>query len=930
MKRRPNPIVWFIALVAIAIAATGPVIHLLTDSWWFEAVGFSDVFWTRITWQLVIGFVTFLVYAAALWGNYRLAMALTRHRGFRFLEESDLSAYAEAIPNYTAGLLTFIIALGAASAGMSEWETFLKFLNPTAFDISDPIYGQDIGFYLFRLPLWEYLQDWFLTLAVWAFAFAVLVYGLKETIRFQGNWRTALMGRIKAHLSLLLVAIALLVAVGFWLDRYELLYSAEGVVFGGGYTDVHARLHSYWIMGIATLVLMGVFTLSLWRPGVALPVYGIGIYIFLYVVVGLGYPWFQQQFVVAPNELDKERPYIAHNIDLTRRAYDLADVQRENFPATSTLTRQDLDANQATIRNIRLWDYRPLLSTYRQLQEIRPYYRFRDVDVDRYVLDGDYRQVMLAPRELTYAQVPDRAKTWVNQRLQYTHGYGVVMSPVNRVSPEGLPEFFIQDIPPQSKVDLTVEQSAVYYGEETSSYIFTGATTEEFDYPQGDENATTRYDGAGGVPMGSWLRRAAYALDFSSLKILISNYFTAESKVHYHRLVRDRAQQVAPFLLYDNDPYITIIDGRLQWILDAYTVSDRYPYAEPFIRSDNVGSILQGNPSLRQVASRGVNYIRNSVKVLIDAYDGTMQFFVVDDTDPVLATYRQVFPTLFTDSEAIPAQVRNHFRYPLDLFRVQAQMYLTYHMNAPEVFYNREDVWRFPTEIYEDTPQLVEPYYVIMRLPNTDDEAFILIMPFAPVNKDNMIAWLSAASDGERYGELLLYEFPKQELVYGPSQIEARINQNPEISEQLTLWGQQGSRVIRGDLLVIPIEQSLLYVEPVYLRAEQGELPELRRVIVAYDSQTVMANSLDDAFGVLFGDRAPESPSSPEQSGATPPAPQPSQPEVSREVRTLAQSALDAYEQAQAALREGNWAQYGERQAELESILEQLSQMESP
>lgn len=931
-KQQTQLILWLVVLAAVVIAAIGPLLHVLTDVWWFEAVGFSSVFWTRITWQLSVGLAVFVVYAAFLWGNYRLAIALTPGYRFRILEESELRAYADSIPKYLAGLLTFVIALSAASSGIDQWETFLKFLNPTAFEVGDPIYQRDVGFYLFRLPLWQYLQSLTIQLVAWGFALSLAVYSLRDAIRFRGNWRTMLTGSIKVHLSLLLVAIALLVAISFWLDRYELLYSAEGVVFGGGFTDVHARLHSYWIMGISTLVLAGIFVLSIWRRGVALPIYGIGVYVLLYLVVGIGYPAFQQQFVVAPNELEKERPYINHNIEFTRRAYGLQDVQREDYPVESQIDRQVLDDNQPTIRNIRLWDYRPLLSTYRQLQEIRPYYRFRDVDVDRYVLDGDYRQVMLSPREFSYNQLTDAAKTWVNQRLKYTHGYGLVMSPVNQVTDEGLPDFFIQNIPPQSNTDLTVNESAIYYGEETDSYIFTGTSTDEFDYPQGDENASTRYDGSGGVDLGSVFRRLVYSYDLASLKILISDYFTPESKLHYHRQIIDRVNQVAPFLLYDNDPYIAVIDGRLQWVIDAYTVSDRYPYAEPLIRSANVGEVLQGNMNLQNIARRDVNYIRNSVKVVVDAYDGSMQFFTVDDQDPILATYQKIFPTLFQPQTAVSAEIREHFRYPLDLFWVQSQMYLTYHMSNPDVFYNREDVWRFPTEVYDNEPQLVEPYYVIMRLPQEDAEEFILILPFTPVSKDNMIAWFSARSDGENYGRLLLYEFPKQELVYGPSQIEARINQNPEISEQLTLWDQEGSSVIRGDLLVIPIERSLLYVEPVYLRAEQGELPELRRIIVAYNSQTVMTNTLDEAFNLLFGEESPAttvpSAAASETPSEAPDTAQAATPSltVPSDVRELAESALNAYEQSQEALRQGNWAEYGRSQQELESILNQLRQ----
>ena len=668
---------------------------------------------------------------------------------------------------------------------------------------------------------------------------------------------------------------------------------------GAGYTDTHARLLAYWVMLGLALLLAASFILATWQTSLALPMYGVVLYLVALVLVNGIYPGFQQQFVVEPNELEKEIPYIENSIQFTRNAYSL-EVGSQDFPAVAQLNQQDLEENQSTVRNIRLWDYRPLLSTYRQLQEIRLYYRFNDVDVDRYTIDRNYRQVMLAPRELSYERVPQRARTWVNQRLKYTHGYGLVMSPVNVVTEEGLPQLFIQDIPPESAVDLEITEPAVYYGEETNDYIFTGTSTKEFDYPLGDENAFTNYSGSGGVPIPSFWHRLAYAYDLGSFKILISNYFINTSRIHYYRQVQERVRHVAPFLRFDNDPYTTVINGKLFWIIDAYTVSDRYPYSEPVSRSNDAEET--------SIAGDEINYIRNSVKVVVDAYNGTMQFFVVDDSDPVLTTYRKIFPNLFEPAESVPPEVKAHFRYPLDLFKIQAQMFLSYHMNDPQVFYNREDLWRFPMEVYEGETQQIEPYYLIMRLPEESQEEFILILPFTPVNKDNMIAWMAARSDGENYGKLLLYEFPKQELVYGPSQIEARINQNPEISEQLTLWSQEGSRVIRGNLLVIPIEDSLLYVEPIYLRAEQGELPELKRVIVAYNKDVVMRQTLEQSLAAVFGDQA-----------STTPVPQTDS--------NLTQSALDVYQKAQEALSQGNWADYGRYQQQLESLLEQLNTM---
>lgn len=908
LSRSSKLVIPILIVAAIILFSFGTVVHLLTEAWWFDAVGFASVFWTLLTWRLLLWIGTFVIFALVLWGNYRLAMHLTpiaiqprfirnrsnRYPSLRLVENSNLDIYSKNLPNYVALVAIFLISFVAASSSVGAWETILKYFNASDFGSTEPIFQQDIGFYIFQLPFYEGIREWFLSLLICSLLVSVPVYFLKGGFN-QGNWRNLISGQGKTHLSLLLAAVVVLIAIGFWLERYDLLYSEEGVVFGAGYTDVHARLLAISSMSFMALALAALFLISIGRNSTTLPIYGMGIFIAALVLVRGVYPGFVQQFIVEPNELAKEKPYIDNNIQLTRQAYGLDGVAREQYPAKAELNRQALQANQGTIDNIRLWDYRPLLSTYRQLQEIRLYYRFQDVDIDRYTIDGNYRQVMLSARELSYAQVPERARTWVNQRLKYTHGYGLVMSPVNKITPQGLPEFFIKDIPPVSQVDLQVTRSGIYYGEETDSYIFTGTSTDEFDYPRGGENASTRYEGQGGVPMGSFGRRLAYAYDLSNFKILISNYFTNESRIHYYRQIKERVRKVAPFLRLDSDPYVTLIDGKLQWIIDAYTTSDRYPYSEPIVKG------VRGN----------FNYIRNSVKVVVDAYDGTMQFFVIDSSDPLLATYRRIFPDLFASNETIPEDVRDHFRYALDLFKIQAQMYLSYHMSDGEVFYNQEDLWRLPTELYEGNQQQVEPYYMIMRLPQKETEEFILILPFTPSNKDNMIAWMAGHSNGNDYGKLLLYEFPKQQLVYGPRQIEARIDQEPDISEQLTLWSQQGSKVIRGDLLVIPIEESLLYVEPIYLRAEQGELPELKRVIVGYDEDIVMEESLDDALAVIFGEKKPQ------QLAAVPQNEVPS---------SVAQSALETYRKAEQAAREGNWSEYGKYQEELGKFLEQLNQ----
>lgn len=930
MKRfQRSAIAAVIIILVLFLTLSQTLVRLLTDAWWFEAVGFIDVFWTRVTWQILIWGITFGVYGLFLYANYRLAMRFSQQRSLEVFGNRTWGAGTFIVSRVVMGAILFV-AFVAAMSSMSAWETILKYLNPSEFGITDPIYERDVGFYFFQLPLLEGIQSWLLSLCFLGLITAIAVYATKEIASLntqqQRDWKYALerrlgnllTGNAKVHVSLLLVAIALLLALGFWFDRFELLYSAEGVVFGAGYTDVNARLQAYWFMLFATLALAFLFIATLWRRSFNWAIYGLGFYLIANMLVTGFYPWAQQRFIVQPNELEKERPYIANNIELTNQAYDLTEIDRRSFPAENALTQSSLSTNEATLRNIRLWDYRPLLSTYRQLQEIRPYYRFRDVDIDRYTLDGNYRQVMLSPRELDYDRVPADAQTWVNERLKYTHGYGVVMSPVNQVTSEGLPDFFIRNIPPVTEVDLDLSEAAIYYGEETDNYIFTGMSTEEFDYPQGSSNASTMYEGTGGVPIPSMWQRLAYAYDFGSLETLISNYFTPDSRIHYRRNIRDRIQTIAPFLQLDNDPYIAIVDGRVQWIVDAYTMGDRFPYSEPAAQAADI--IPNLSPSNVQTIGRNnFNYIRNSVKIVVDAFDGTLQFFVIDPDDPVLNTYRKIFPSLFTANDAIPENIQQHFRYPLDLFKVQSQVYLLYHMTNPEVFYNREDLWRFPTEVYEGNAQLMEPYYIIMRLPERESEEFILIMPFVPVSRDNMIAWMAGNSDGEHYGEMLLYEFPKQELVFGPSQIEARIDQNPEISQQLTLWSQEGSRVIRGDLLVIPVEQSLLYVEPVYLRAEQGELPELRRVIVAYGDQVVMRETLEQALSSIFGETVQteeEAPPAPTE-GTAPST-------LSGDMRSLIDSLAETYDRAQTALAEGDWERYGEAQQEIEALIEQL------
>ncbi|MEM9087660.1 MAG: UPF0182 family protein [Cyanobacteria bacterium P01_F01_bin.53] len=919
---------WLLGIALLLLTFSSTLVHWLTEYWWFDAAGFASVFTLRLGWSLLCAVLAFVLYSAVLGANYWLALRLTRDRPFFTPKNSEWTPFIPGMTVYGGIGLIMLLALGAAGRASLAWESLLKFLNATDFGVTDPIYQQDVGFYVFQVPVYQGLQTQALELLIWALILVGVIYAIRGEIRLERGWKYFLTGSVKTHLCVLLSAIALTSALGYWLARYDLLYSASGVVFGAGYTDVNARLHSYGIMGVVTLVVALLFIVSLWRRGFSLPITSIALYFTVFLVISGLYPWVQQSLVVEPNELDKEAPFIAHNLEFTRQAYGLNDVQREEFVVEDQLDGAALGQNSGTLDNIRLWDYKTLLSTYQELQSLRLYYRFHDVDIDRYTIDGDYRQVMLAARELDYDAVDAKAQNWVNQRLKYTHGYGLAMSPVNQVTVEGLPDFFIKSIPPATSTDIALGQPRIYYGEETNHHIFTGTSTEEFDYPLGSDNATNVYDGTGGVPMGSLFRRLAYAFDFGTLKPLTSNYFTDGSKVHYYRNVVQRAQKVVPFLQLDSDPYLALIDGRFKWILDGYTTSDRYPYSEPLISSPNAVELLNSEEKLLDIARTGSNYIRDAAKVIIDAYDGSLTVYTVDETDPILATYQKIFPEIFTPLAEASDELRSHFRYPLNLFQIQSQLYRAYHMENTEVFYNREDLWQVPQQIGSSgNPEQMQPYYVIMRLPKAEGEEFLQILPFTPSNKDNMVAWMAARCDGDQYGKLVLYEFPKQVLVYGPQQIEGRIDQNTDISQQLTLWNQQGSSVIRGNLLVIPVDQSLLYFEPVYLQADQGALPELKRVIVAFKNTIVMRNTLPEALEAVFGSTPSSAVSG---TGGSPAVSKPSNrpssvAEGSDASADLVQAAIEAYEQGEKALQSGDWAAYGQAQRRLGELLQQLN-----
>jgi hypothetical protein len=837
---------------------------------------------------MFISVVVFLLYFGVIYVNLKIALVATKNRAFQININQLTSIDFNKIINIGAVLVGAFFAFVAAGPAAELWDEFLKFQNSTAFNVADPVFGNDVGFYIFKLPLIIYVKNIIISLVFLSIITSGAIYFFKGAIQLVKGWYENFNRNVKIHLGTLLVVLFLLFSFHFWLLRFNLLYSTTGVSTGAGYTDIHARLFGYNLMSVMFFVLVLLIVYAMFSNKVKPLFWGsvtlaASVLVFLVIV-----PVFQQKFVVEPNELEKEKPYIIKSIEFTRKAYGLDKVGRIDYPLNNTLTEKDIYNYKGTLENIRLWDWRPLLSTYRQLQELRLYYTFDDVDVDRYMINGNYRQLMLSVRELAYDQMPEQGKTWVNQRLRYTHGYGLAASLVDRVTKEGLPELIIKDIPPVTIPELAINRPGIYYGERTDDYIFTGTGMDEFDYPLGEDNQLTRYSGKGGVAIGSLWKRLLYAIENKSIKILISEYFTKETKILYNRNIKAIVGKIAPFLKYDKDPYVIIVNGQLKWILDAYTTSDQYPYSQP--------------------VAPGINYIRNSVKVVIDAYDGNADFYVVDAEDPVIQTYSKIFPGFFKNAADVPEEIRKHFRYPLDLFTVQSKIFLSYHMTQPEVFYNQEDLWKFPREVYEGREQVMEPYYTIMQL-NGKTEESLLILPFTPSNKNNMIAWLAAGSDGENYGKLSLYEFSKKELVYGPMQIEARVDQTPEISQVLTLWNQQGSSVIRGNLLVIPINHTLLYVEPLYLQADKSKMPELKRVIVSYQNQIVMKETLDESLRAVFN-----------VSGMS----RNIEDSTDKDISKLAAQAGEEFRNGEKALQSGDWAEYGRRQKALSTILHQI------
>ena len=924
---------WLAVLVLVILLFV--VLNILktiyADWLWFDSLGYKSVFSKTIVTRIWLFFAGAGVFLALFLGNVLLARRLAPAA-----DEGELIGGADRVAvgrlvlvGLVATALFLAVIFGSTAAG--QWDSVLRFMNSQSFGVEDPAFHKDISFYVFKLPTLRFIQGWATAAVIVTTLFVAGLYALRFALQ---GFAAEVTTPIKAHLSLLLVAVVGLFVWRYWLGIFDLTYSPRGAVFGASFTDLNAQLWAIRVLMaigsmVALLILVNIFfRRGIFGWGVLTPAAGAGVWVVMAIVLGIIWPAMQQRFDVEPNEFVKERTYIQRNIDMTRRAYGLDKVEEKPFLAKPFVTAQEIDANPDTIENIRLWDHRPLLQTFDQIQTIRPLYDFLDVDVDRYIIDGRLRQVMLSARELNSGRLPEEAQTWVNRRLQFTHGYGLAMSPVSEVVEEGLPDLLLKDIPPVGIIEIT--RPEIYYGEMPEHYVIVNTEEKEFDYPSGDTRVETVFAGEGGVRLSSFLRRLVYAWEFNDFNIVISDSLNDESRVLYRRNIQQRISEVAPFLRLDSDPYLVVAGGHLLWIQDAYTVTDNYPYSRP---------------------SGDFNYIRNSVKITVDTYDGTTTFYLVDPDDPIARTWDKIFPDLFTPFEEMPDSIRAHLRYPEDLFHVQADVYLTYHMREAQLFYNKEDVWNIPQEVFIDTQQPIEPYYVIMRLPGETREEFMLILPFTPSRRDNTISWLAARSDGENYGKLLVFRFPTESLVFGPAQVEARIDQNPGISQLFSLWKGGGSDVIRGNLLMIPIGEGSIFVEPIYLKAAASELPELKRVVVANGNSIAMEPTLGQAIDVVLGraestlPAAAAAAAAAEEGAEVSPTPGPEltpmlTPEATptealealpsplpTDIAALTLEAQAAYERAQELLRQGDFAGYGQEIAKLEEILQRLVEL---
>jgi uncharacterized protein len=887
-----------------------------TDALWFDSLGYSSVFWTgigtRVTLWVAFGLLAALIFFVNLW----LAVRATPEHTL-FSPDDPVARARHAARPYALKLAAVISVVGGVLAGgaMSlSWRSWLLFRNGVEVGQADEVFGRDIGFYLFSLPFQNSLAAWLFGVLVFAVLMSVVAHLLLGGIRPEAPVGMRVPGAVRAHLSVAVGAIVLVRALLYWLEQFALLYSPRGQVTGASYTDVNAQLPALKLLVLISIMCAVLFFINARVRNWTLPIGGLALLVLAAVIAGSAYPALVQRFRVTPNEREREQPFIERNIAGTRQAYGLADVKLQPFPAKGAVTADGAAKNRSTLENVRLWDPRVLDDTYVNLQRIKQYYDFRDVDVDRYEIEGELRQVMLSAREIELASLDADARTWLNEHLVYTHGYGIVASRVDRVTREGQPSFVLRNIPTESLQGAPeVTQPRIYFGENASPYVVVGGAQNELDFPQGDGFAENRYEGKGGIGMGSLLRRLAFAWRFGDVNLLISGAITGESEILMKRSVTERVDEALPFITPDGDPYIAVLDGRLVWIIDGYTTSEMWPYSE---RVD-FGALST------KISGSG-NYIRNSVKIALDAEDGTVTPYVWDDTDPVLAAWMKVFPDLILPKSEMPEAMLKHVRYPEGLFDVQTGLYTTYHITDADNFYSKEDAWRVasdPTTVSDGANQPAVPaYYMLMRLPGEEDLSFVLVRPFTPNGRPNLTGYMIAKGDADDYGELITYQLPKSDQVFGPQQVQARINNDPVIAPQLTLLDQRGSRVIRGNILIVPIEDRLMYVQPIYVEGQGSNLPELKMVVVVTGDNVKAGPTLNAALQAVFGqEREQNGGQGGGGGGGSGGAP-------SQDVVALIEQALEAEEAAQTALRNGDFAEYGRQQERSRRLMEQAGQ----
>jgi uncharacterized membrane protein (UPF0182 family) len=927
----PRRVVIVIGIAIVILVVAARLLGMYVDWLWFREIALRVVFWNRFWAQLVSGLVFTVVAFVIVYANVEIARRLSPR--FKAGPEGDLVEAAgvgvRRLVTRVGLAVALVAALVAGVGASSRWLTFLKALHATPFGQKDPVFHHDLGFYVFSLPAWHFVQTFvqlalvggLIAAAIVHFVLGGIAYSYAPPAQRTGRQLPRvgldlrLDARAVAHLSAVLGLVFVLSGVGQLFKAWDLLYSTSGVVFGAGYTDVHARLPLIRVLMIIAFLLAAALFVNVWRRRQYWPL-AIAVWLVALIALSGVWPAIMQSLIVNPNQLGKERPYIVDNITATRAAYDLQSIKVKQLPMRTDLTSAQLATNGGTIGNVRLWDPDTLVTSYRQLQELRPYYSFLDADVDRYNVGGVYTQTMLSPRELNIGGLPSNARTWVNEHITYTHGFGVALSAVNQVTADGSPDFLVQDVPPRSAPGLEITQPRIYYGEMGTDYSLVKTRDQEFDYPGAGGDVYRSYDGSGGIGISSALTRLAFCVHFSTIKFFTASAITGGSRIIIRNNIRDRLATAAPFLSYDSDPYMVIVGGRLYWIVDAYTTTTLYPYSTP---------------------QDGVNYIRNSVKAVIDAYNGSVTLYAFDPSDPILRTYEKIFPGMFTALDKMPQDLRVHLRYPEGYFNTQARVYATYHVQDPEVLYNKGDQWDIPDNVALSGPgQPMAAYYVVMRLPGAQKEEFLLMLPFVPNGRSNMISWLGAQSDAPNYGQAVNYEFTKSTTIYGPSQVEAAVNQDPKISSQLTLWGQVGSTAIMGNLLVVPIEDSLLYVQPLYLQAATTKLPQLKEVIVFYRSPSQQSTSqavqrqvvameptLGQALADVFGVAPPGAPTpSPSASGGPPASPAPGLHGAT--LTQLIQRANQEFDAAQKAQQTGDWAAYGRQLKALKQTLAQL------